>query len=165
MEPHASPVPGTPQRAGKRADLSHIRTAVGATFQVLPPPFGDFLVFFIPVTAVKPRLLLVCPAGPLSDAGFHLSCLLYIVSFAPTKKVSPSAWTSRTLLCCSLRLHSSVSLCFPRSEATRIVGVPQHQSAVRGSTARFECQVKSDPSLPVTVTWTKDDKPLNLGWR
>ncbi|TNM89121.1 hypothetical protein fugu_005375 [Takifugu bimaculatus] len=50
-------------------------------------------------------------------------------------------------------------------EATRIIGVPQHQSAVRGSTARFECQVKSDPSLPVTVTWTKDDKPLNLGWR
>ncbi|XP_056887062.1 neurofascin homolog (chicken) a isoform X15 [Takifugu flavidus] len=50
-------------------------------------------------------------------------------------------------------------------EATRIIGVPQHQSAVRGSTARFECQVKSDPSLPVTVTWTKDDKPLNVGWR
>eukprot|EP00066_Takifugu_rubripes_P026086 XP_011615352.1 PREDICTED: neurofascin isoform X6 [Takifugu rubripes] len=50
-------------------------------------------------------------------------------------------------------------------EATRIIGVPQHQSAVRGSTARFKCQVKSDPSLPVTVTWTKDDKPLNVGWR
>uniref|UniRef100_H3CKU0 Neural cell adhesion molecule L1 n=1 Tax=Tetraodon nigroviridis TaxID=99883 RepID=H3CKU0_TETNG len=50
-------------------------------------------------------------------------------------------------------------------EATRIVGVPQPQSAIRGSTARFECQVKSDPSLPVTVTWTKDDQPLNLGWR
>uniref|UniRef100_A0A674MYH8 Neural cell adhesion molecule L1 n=1 Tax=Takifugu rubripes TaxID=31033 RepID=A0A674MYH8_TAKRU len=47
-------------------------------------------------------------------------------------------------------------------EATRIIGVPQHQSAVRGSTARFKCQVKSDPSLPVTVTWTKDDKPLNV---
>ncbi|XP_047188554.1 neurofascin homolog (chicken) a isoform X20 [Scophthalmus maximus] len=50
-------------------------------------------------------------------------------------------------------------------ERTRIVGAPEHKSAIRGSTARFTCKVKSDPSLPVTVTWTKDDKPLYLGWR
>uniref|UniRef100_A0A3Q3WTJ9 Neural cell adhesion molecule L1 n=1 Tax=Mola mola TaxID=94237 RepID=A0A3Q3WTJ9_MOLML len=50
-------------------------------------------------------------------------------------------------------------------EPTRIIGVPSHQSAIRGSTARFECRVKSDPSLPITVTWTKDDKPLSMGWR
>ncbi|XP_068451046.1 neurofascin homolog (chicken) a isoform X19 [Clinocottus analis] len=50
-------------------------------------------------------------------------------------------------------------------EPTRIVGVPEHQSAVRGSLARFDCKVKSDPSLPITVAWTKDDKPLSLGWR
>ncbi|XP_035007839.1 neurofascin homolog (chicken) a isoform X13 [Hippoglossus stenolepis] len=48
---------------------------------------------------------------------------------------------------------------------TRIVRFPEHQSAIRGSTARFNCKVKSDPSLPVTVTWTKDDKALYLGWR
>nr|XP_019959868.1 PREDICTED: neurofascin isoform X17 [Paralichthys olivaceus] len=50
-------------------------------------------------------------------------------------------------------------------EQTRIVKFPEHQSAIRGSTARFNCKVKSDPSLPVTVTWTKDDKFLYLGWR
>uniref|UniRef100_A0AAQ4NWQ4 Neurofascin homolog (chicken) a n=1 Tax=Gasterosteus aculeatus aculeatus TaxID=481459 RepID=A0AAQ4NWQ4_GASAC len=50
-------------------------------------------------------------------------------------------------------------------EPTRIVRVPERQSVVRGSAARFECKVKSDPSLPVTVAWTKDDKPLSLGWR
>ncbi|XP_070814996.1 neurofascin homolog (chicken) a isoform X2 [Chaetodon trifascialis] len=50
-------------------------------------------------------------------------------------------------------------------ERTRIVRVPEHQSAIRGSTARFDCVVKSDPSLPITVAWTKDDKPLYLGWR
>ncbi|XP_057702434.1 neurofascin homolog (chicken) a isoform X8 [Corythoichthys intestinalis] len=50
-------------------------------------------------------------------------------------------------------------------EPSRIVRAPEHQSAVRGSTARFDCKVKFDPSLPVTVAWTKDDKPLYLGWR
>uniref|UniRef100_A0A671UT36 Neural cell adhesion molecule L1 n=1 Tax=Sparus aurata TaxID=8175 RepID=A0A671UT36_SPAAU len=43
-------------------------------------------------------------------------------------------------------------------ERTRIVRAPEHQSAIRGSTARFDCKVKSDPSLSVTVAWTKDDK-------
>ncbi|XP_054866804.1 neurofascin homolog (chicken) a isoform X26 [Amphiprion ocellaris] len=50
-------------------------------------------------------------------------------------------------------------------EPTRIVRLPEHQSAIRGSTARFDCKVKSDPSLTVTVAWMKDDKPLHLGWR
>ncbi|XP_059185771.1 neurofascin homolog (chicken) a isoform X3 [Centropristis striata] len=50
-------------------------------------------------------------------------------------------------------------------EPTRIVRAPEHQSAIRGSTAHFDCKVKSDPSLHVTVAWTKDDKPLYLGWR
>uniref|UniRef100_A0A8C5GNP4 Neural cell adhesion molecule L1 n=1 Tax=Gouania willdenowi TaxID=441366 RepID=A0A8C5GNP4_GOUWI len=50
-------------------------------------------------------------------------------------------------------------------EPTSIVRAPEHQSSVRGSTARFDCKVKSDPSLHITVSWTKDDKPLYLGWR
>ncbi|XP_068170731.1 neurofascin homolog (chicken) a isoform X15 [Antennarius striatus] len=50
-------------------------------------------------------------------------------------------------------------------EPTRIVETPEHRSAVRGASVQFRCKVKSDPSLPVTVVWTKDDKPLSLGWR
>lgn len=50
-------------------------------------------------------------------------------------------------------------------EPTRIVRAPEHQSVIRGSMARIDCKVKSDPTLPVIVTWTKDDKPLYLGWR
>ncbi|XP_029283400.1 neurofascin homolog (chicken) a isoform X4 [Cottoperca gobio] len=50
-------------------------------------------------------------------------------------------------------------------EPTRINRVPEHQSAIRGSSVHFDCKVKSDPSLPITVVWTKDDKPLYLGWR
>ncbi|XP_068568736.1 neurofascin homolog (chicken) a isoform X3 [Cebidichthys violaceus] len=50
-------------------------------------------------------------------------------------------------------------------EPTRIVRAPERWSAVRGSTAHFDCKVKSDPSLPITVAWTKDNKPLYLGWR
>ncbi|XP_029359083.1 neurofascin homolog (chicken) a isoform X4 [Echeneis naucrates] len=50
-------------------------------------------------------------------------------------------------------------------EPTRIVQASGHQSVIKGSTVHLECKVKSDPSLPVTVTWTKDDKPLYLGWR
>uniref|UniRef100_A0A4W5P087 Neural cell adhesion molecule L1 n=1 Tax=Hucho hucho TaxID=62062 RepID=A0A4W5P087_9TELE len=49
-------------------------------------------------------------------------------------------------------------------EPTRIVRAPEHQSAIRGTTARFDCRVKSDLTLPITVTWLKDDKPLSLGW-
>uniref|UniRef100_A0A6Q2XN07 Neurofascin homolog (chicken) a n=1 Tax=Esox lucius TaxID=8010 RepID=A0A6Q2XN07_ESOLU len=43
-------------------------------------------------------------------------------------------------------------------EPTRIVRAPEHQSAIRGTMARFDCRVKSDASLPITVTWLKDDK-------
>uniref|UniRef100_A0A3B4A423 Ig-like domain-containing protein n=1 Tax=Periophthalmus magnuspinnatus TaxID=409849 RepID=A0A3B4A423_9GOBI len=50
-------------------------------------------------------------------------------------------------------------------EPTRIVRAPEHQSVVRGSTVRFDCKVKFDPSLTPSVTWTKDDEPLHLGWR
>uniref|UniRef100_A0A3B4YKA8 Neural cell adhesion molecule L1 n=1 Tax=Seriola lalandi dorsalis TaxID=1841481 RepID=A0A3B4YKA8_SERLL len=50
-------------------------------------------------------------------------------------------------------------------EPVRIVQVPEHQTVVRGNVAHFACKVESDPSLPVTVVWTKDDKPLVLGWR
>ncbi|XP_040891001.1 neurofascin homolog (chicken) a isoform X1 [Toxotes jaculatrix] len=50
-------------------------------------------------------------------------------------------------------------------EPTRIVRAPEHQSLYRGSPARFNCKVKSDPSLPITVSWMKDDRPLNFGWR
>ncbi|XP_063767209.1 neurofascin homolog (chicken) a isoform X8 [Eleginops maclovinus] len=50
-------------------------------------------------------------------------------------------------------------------EPTRIIRAPEHQSAIRGSTVHLDCKVTSDPSLPVTVSWTKDDKPLHLGWR
>ncbi|KAG5835437.1 hypothetical protein ANANG_G00244000 [Anguilla anguilla] len=50
-------------------------------------------------------------------------------------------------------------------EPTRIVRAPEHLSANRGSAARFDCRVKKDPTLPVTVTWLKDDKPLTVGWR
>uniref|UniRef100_A0A3Q2XGF3 Neural cell adhesion molecule L1 n=1 Tax=Hippocampus comes TaxID=109280 RepID=A0A3Q2XGF3_HIPCM len=52
-----------------------------------------------------------------------------------------------------------------KGQTPRIVFAPEHQSAVRGSTARFNCKVKFDPSLPVTVTWIKDDKPIYLGRR
>ncbi|KAM9365625.1 neurofascin homolog (chicken) a [Pholidichthys leucotaenia] len=50
-------------------------------------------------------------------------------------------------------------------EPTQIVRAPERMSAIRGSTVRFDCKVKSDPSLKVRVQWTKDDKPLTAGWR
>uniref|UniRef100_A0A3B3Q8X0 Neural cell adhesion molecule L1 n=1 Tax=Paramormyrops kingsleyae TaxID=1676925 RepID=A0A3B3Q8X0_9TELE len=50
-------------------------------------------------------------------------------------------------------------------EPTRIVRAPEHQTVNRGSVARFDCRVKYDVSLPIAVTWAKDDKPLTIGWR
>ncbi|XP_067287545.1 neurofascin homolog (chicken) a isoform X14 [Pseudorasbora parva] len=49
-------------------------------------------------------------------------------------------------------------------EPTRIVRAPEPVTQPRGSTVRFDCRVKHDSSLPATVTWLKDDKPLSFGW-
>ncbi|KAK7119460.1 hypothetical protein R3I94_021337 [Phoxinus phoxinus] len=49
-------------------------------------------------------------------------------------------------------------------EPTRIVRAPEHVTEPRGSTVRFDCRVKRDSTLPVTVTWLKDDKPLSFSW-
>uniref|UniRef100_A0A8C2ELN3 Neural cell adhesion molecule L1 n=1 Tax=Cyprinus carpio TaxID=7962 RepID=A0A8C2ELN3_CYPCA len=46
-------------------------------------------------------------------------------------------------------------------EPTRIVQAPEHVTQAKGTTVRFDCRVKHDPSLPATVTWLKDDKPLS----
>ncbi|XP_067107565.1 neurofascin homolog (chicken) a [Osmerus mordax] len=50
-------------------------------------------------------------------------------------------------------------------DPTRIVRAPERQQVVRGSQARLDCKVSSDPSLRATVTWLKDNKPLTLDWR
>lgn len=55
-------------------------------------------------------------------------------------------------------------LCFFLPEPTRIVRAPEHLSANRGSVARFDCKIKHDPTLPITVTWLKNDKPLHFTW-
>ncbi|XP_042622276.1 neurofascin homolog (chicken) a isoform X21 [Cyprinus carpio] len=49
-------------------------------------------------------------------------------------------------------------------EPTRIVRAPEHVTQPKGSMVRFHCRVKHDPSLPATVTWLKDDKPLSFSW-
>uniref|UniRef100_A0A8C2BEY0 Neural cell adhesion molecule L1 n=1 Tax=Cyprinus carpio TaxID=7962 RepID=A0A8C2BEY0_CYPCA len=46
-------------------------------------------------------------------------------------------------------------------EPTRIVQAPEHVTQAKGTTVRFDCRVKHDPSLPATVTWLKDDKSLS----
>ncbi|XP_036388903.1 neurofascin-like [Megalops cyprinoides] len=50
-------------------------------------------------------------------------------------------------------------------EHTRITSPPQNLIATRGSLARFDCRVKYDITLPLTVIWLKDYKPVPLGWR
>ncbi|XP_026077077.1 neurofascin homolog (chicken) a isoform X15 [Carassius auratus] len=49
-------------------------------------------------------------------------------------------------------------------EPTRIMQAPEHVTQPKGSTVRFHCRVKHDPSLPATVTWLKDDTPLSFSW-
>ncbi|KAJ8265110.1 hypothetical protein COCON_G00142090 [Conger conger] len=50
-------------------------------------------------------------------------------------------------------------------EATQFLQSPQRLTASRGSLARLNCKAKHDISMPITVTWLKDNKPINLGWR
>ncbi|XP_066526722.1 neurofascin homolog (chicken) a isoform X11 [Hoplias malabaricus] len=49
-------------------------------------------------------------------------------------------------------------------ERTRIIQTPEHLSISRGSLAHFTCKVKHDSTLPITVSWHKDDKLLHFGW-
>ncbi|KAL4700061.1 hypothetical protein H8957_000163 [Semnopithecus entellus] len=50
-------------------------------------------------------------------------------------------------------------------DPTRIYRMPEDQVAKRGTTVQLECRVKHDPSLKLTVSWLKDDKPLYIGNR
>lgn len=50
-------------------------------------------------------------------------------------------------------------------EPIKIVRAPHNTVVIRGSLARFDCKIKFDPTLDVTVTWLKDKKFLILGRR
>ncbi|XP_073794878.1 neurofascin isoform X2 [Danio rerio] len=50
-------------------------------------------------------------------------------------------------------------------EPIKIIRAPHNTVVIRGSLARFDCKIKFDTSLDVTVTWLKDKKFLILGRR
>ncbi|XP_062402309.1 neurofascin homolog (chicken) a isoform X2 [Sardina pilchardus] len=50
-------------------------------------------------------------------------------------------------------------------EPTRIVRAPEHVSAGRGTSVRFNCRISHDPTLTIHVNWLKNDLPFNYGWR
>ncbi|XP_039507868.1 neurofascin isoform X2 [Pimephales promelas] len=50
-------------------------------------------------------------------------------------------------------------------EPIKIVRAPRNTMVTRGSLARFDCKIKFDSTLDVTVTWLKDKKFLILGRR
>ncbi|XP_072419942.1 neurofascin homolog (chicken) a isoform X2 [Chiloscyllium punctatum] len=50
-------------------------------------------------------------------------------------------------------------------DPTRIIRAPESITVKRSLAAKFECKVRHDPTLRVTVTWLKDDKVLYLPWR
>ncbi|TRY84731.1 hypothetical protein DNTS_027427 [Danionella cerebrum] len=50
-------------------------------------------------------------------------------------------------------------------EPISLVRAPHNTVVIRGSLARFDCRIKFDPTLDVTVTWLKDKKFLILGRR
>uniref|UniRef100_A0A8C1UDB7 Neurofascin-like n=1 Tax=Cyprinus carpio TaxID=7962 RepID=A0A8C1UDB7_CYPCA len=50
-------------------------------------------------------------------------------------------------------------------EPIKIVRAPHNTVVIRGSLARFDCKIKFDSTLDVTVTWLKDKKFLILGRR
>ncbi|XP_059383537.1 neurofascin-like isoform X1 [Carassius carassius] len=50
-------------------------------------------------------------------------------------------------------------------EPIKIVRAPHNTVVIRGSLARFDCKIKFDQNLDVTVTWLKDKKFLILGRR
>ncbi|KAK3519471.1 hypothetical protein QTP70_031299 [Hemibagrus guttatus] len=50
-------------------------------------------------------------------------------------------------------------------EPTKIIRAPTNVVAVKGSLAQFDCEIQSDPTLEVKVTWLKDNKFLIFGRR
>lgn len=50
-------------------------------------------------------------------------------------------------------------------EPTKIVRGPYNVIVIKGSLAKFDCKIQSDPTLEVKVTWLKDNKFLIFGRR
>ncbi|XP_072336195.1 neurofascin homolog (chicken) a isoform X2 [Scyliorhinus torazame] len=50
-------------------------------------------------------------------------------------------------------------------DPTRIIRAPESTTVKRSLAAKFECKVRHDPTLRLTVTWLKDDRILSLPWR
>ncbi|XP_041051064.1 neurofascin homolog (chicken) a isoform X9 [Carcharodon carcharias] len=50
-------------------------------------------------------------------------------------------------------------------DPTRIIRAPESITVKRSLAAKFECKVRHDPTIRLTVTWLKDDKVLSLPWR
>ncbi|XP_067359911.1 neurofascin homolog (chicken) a isoform X21 [Channa argus] len=90
---------------------------------------------------------------------------VYINGTLEIKRARPEDEGTYTCVASSILGKAESQVRLEVKEPTRIVRAPEHHSAIRGSSARFDCKVKSDPSLAITVAWTKDDKPLSLGWR
>uniref|UniRef100_UPI00398EA5A3 neurofascin homolog (chicken) a n=1 Tax=Pristiophorus japonicus TaxID=55135 RepID=UPI00398EA5A3 len=50
-------------------------------------------------------------------------------------------------------------------DPTRIIKAPDSIVVKRSLAAKFDCKVRHDPTIRLTVTWLKDNKVLSLPWR
>ncbi|XP_061076470.1 neurofascin homolog (chicken) a [Conger conger] len=90
---------------------------------------------------------------------------VYINGTLEIRRLRPEDQGTYTCVASSILGKAENQVHLEVKEPTRIIHAPEHLSANRGSVARFNCRVNHDPTLPLTVTWLKDDKPLNLVWR
>ncbi|XP_053530062.1 neurofascin homolog (chicken) a isoform X3 [Ictalurus punctatus] len=80
------------------------------------------------------------------------------------KRVRPEDQGTYTFVASNILGKAEDQVRLEVKEPTRIVRVPEDLSANRGSVARFDCKIKHDSTLPITVTWLKNDKPLHFAW-
>ncbi|XP_053339869.1 neurofascin homolog (chicken) a isoform X6 [Clarias gariepinus] len=80
------------------------------------------------------------------------------------KRVQPEDQGTYTFVASNILGKAEDQVRLEVKEPTRIVQAPEHLSANKGTMARFNCKIKHDSTLPITVTWLKNDKPLNFFW-
>ncbi|XP_031424041.1 neurofascin homolog (chicken) a isoform X17 [Clupea harengus] len=89
----------------------------------------------------------------------------YVNGTLEIKRALPEDQGTYTCVASNIMGKVEIQVRLEVKEPTRIVRAPEHVSSTRGSSVRFNCRIKHDPTMAIHVTWLKNDQPLSYAWR